>query len=606
MRISAFFSLEGMALCHILSFKFLCMLDVIWYTIRKDNVWGREGRIMAFKPLPIGVDSFEDIIRNGYYYVDKTLMIKALWDMKGKVNLFTRPRRFGKTLNMSMLQYFFENMGSDELNGKNRELFAGLKIMEAGELYTGLMGQYPVISLSLKSGKQATFDLSMAMLKRRIAEEFRRHQQIRDQIGDQRERFDRIMMEKGDLNDYLDAIAFLSSLLKQCYGKPAIILIDEYDVPLENAYFNGFYEEMIHFIRSLFESALKTNSSLEFAVITGCLRITKESIFTGLNNLKVISILSEFYGEHFGFTQAEVDDMLAFYRREKSRETLKHWYDGYLFGGKEVYNPWSVINYVESLMGNEDAFPKPYWSNTSGNSIVKDLVENANIEVRGEIESLIDGGTIEKQIHEEITYGDIYQSEDNLWNFLFFTGYLKKVEGRMEGNRQYMTMAIPNEEVKYTYENTVLSWFDAKIRQKDFSSLFEALEQGDTDKVEVILVENLMETISFYDYAESYYHGFLAGILRSGGDKYLVKSNREAGLGRPDIVLRTPSVRGRAFVIEIKIADSLADMEHQCQLALDQIERQKYREELLSEGFKNIWTYGISFWKKEVMVRRGG
>ena len=274
---------------------------------------------MEFKPLPTEIDDFKKIIDGNYYYVDKTLMIKELWDMRGEANLFTLPRRFGKTLNMSMLQYFFENTGSDELNGKNRELFIGLKIMEAGELYTELMGQYPVI-----------------------------------------------------------------------------ILIDEYDVPLENAYFNGFYEEMIQFIRSLFESALKTNSSLEFAVITGCLRITKESIFSGLNNLKVISILSEFYGEHFGFTQAEVDDMLAFYGREKSRETLKHWYDGYLFGGKEVYNPWSVINYVEFLMGNEDAFPKPYWSNTSGNSIVKDLVENANIEVRGEIENLIDGETIGK------------------------------------------------------------------------------------------------------------------------------------------------------------------------------------------------------------------
>ena len=475
--------------------------------------------------------------------------------------------------------------------------------MKAGDAYTGLMGQYPVISLSLKSGKQATFENSMAMLKRRIAEEFRRHQYIRDNIGDQRERFDRIMMEKGDLNDYLDAIAFLSSLLNQCYGKPAIILIDEYDVPLENAYFNGFYEEMLHFIRSLFESALKTNSCLEFAVITGCLRITRESIFTGLNNLKVISILDEFYGEYFGLTQAEVDEMLVFYGQEKNRETLKQWYDGYLFGGKEVYNPWSVINYVESLTGNEQAFPKPYWSNTSANSIVKDLVEQADIGVREEIENLIDGGTIEKQIHEDITYGDIYQSEDNLWNFLFFTGYLKKVEGRMEGNRQYMTMAIPNEEVKYTYENTVLSWFDSNIRQKDFSPLFEALEQGDTDTMETILAENLMETISFYDYAENYYHGFLAGILRTGGDKYIVKSNREAGLGRPDIVIRTPSVRGRAFVIEIKAADSLADMERQCQAALSQIKTQKYREEFLEEGFKNVWAYGICFWKKEVMVR---
>ncbi len=577
-------------------------VDLVYYKYRLGEM-GEEDCRMGYRPLPIGVDNFEDMRRNRYYYVDKTWMLKELWDRKGKVNLFTRPRRFGKTLNMSMIQYFFEHTGDEEQNEKNRGLFEGLNIMGAGEEYTGLMGRYPVISLSLKSAKQPDFELAMAMLRRQIASEFRRHERIRGQIGDQRERFDRIMQEKGNREDYVDALAFLSSLLKRCYGERVIVLIDEYDVPLENAYFAGFYEEMITFIRSLFESALKTNECLEFAVITGCLRIAKESIFTGLNNLEIISVLNELYGEHFGFCQDEVDKMLRDYGFSEKRETVKSWYDGYLFGKTEVYNPWSVINYVKSLTANQEAFPKPYWSNTSSNSIVKTLVEHADLGVRAEIENLIDGKTIEKQVHEDITYGDIYESQDNLWNFLFFTGYLKKVDSRMEGETQYMTMAIPNAEVRYIYRNTIMSWFEKSISKKDFTPLFTALEQGDTDTVETILTENLMETISFYDYAESYYHGFLVGLF-NGNNKYLVKSNRESGLGRPDIILKTPTVRGRAFVLEIKVADSIGDMEEKCQEAINQIQERHYQEELKSEGFQNVWAYGISFWKKEAMVRR--
>ena len=380
-------------------------------------------------------------------------------------------------------------------------------------------------------------------------------------------------------------------------------MIDEYDVPLENAYFQGFYEEMAGVLRSLFESALKSNPQLQFAVVTSCLRISKESIFTGLNNLSVISILSNQYDEHFGFSQQEVDRLLQFYRLEDHREIVKEWYDGYRFGECQVYNPWSVVNYIAEAIAGKESFPKTYWSNTSSNSIVKDLVEHADLELRTEIENLIAGQSIEKQVHEDITYEDIHESEDNLWNFLLFTGYLKATGSRMEGTRQYLSLEIPNMEVKYIYENTITAWFDRKIRAADLSPFYSALENGDTERMEQILTEILSESISFYDYAENYYHGFLAGLLRGNG-KYIVKSNRESGRGRPDLILRTPSVRGKAIILELKTADSLSDMEGRCQEALRQIEERGYRRDLEKEGFRQIDAYGICFWKKEAMVQR--
>lgn len=556
---------------------------------------------MNWKPLPIGVDDFRELIVNGYNYIDKTLLIEELYERKGKVTLFTRPRRFGKSLNLSMLQYFYEDTGDKKRNTENKRLFDGLKIMDAGKAIVGRMGKYPVISLSLKSAKQPTLILAMSMLKRQIAQEFARHQEIAAKIGNKRERFDRILQEKGADDDYVDALAFLSSLLKECYHQNVIILIDEYDVPLENAYLCGFYEEMMGFIRSLFETALKSNPSLEFAVITGCLRISKESIFTGLNNLNVISIISSQYDEYFGFSQQEVNRLLRDYGCEDDKALVKEWYDGYLFGSSQVYNPWSIINYLaESTAGR--SFPKPYWSNTSSNSIVKELVEHAGMEVRLEIEHLMAGLTIEKQIHEDITYSDVWESEDNLWNFLFFTGYLKMVSSRMEGEVRYMTMAIPNAEVRYIYRNTVLAWFDHKLKTTDLTPLYRAFDEGDTQGMETLLTELLSETISFYDYAENYYHGFVAGILKGNG-MYQVKSNRESGTGRADLILRTPSARGRAFVIEIKVADSLNAMEKGCDDALKQIKDKGYQGELFEVGFKNIWCYGICFYKKDAAVK---
>lgn len=376
----------------------------------------------------------------------------------------------------------------------------------------------------------------------------------------------------------------------------------------KNACFGGFYDRMVSQIRSLFESALKTNDYLEFAVVTGCLRISKESIFTGLNNLKVESITSLNYAEHFGFTPEEVEQMLRDYGLEGNLETVRKWYDGYRFGDAEVYNPWSVINYADSCYKDKNAFAMPYWSNTSSNSIVRDLVEHADLSVKQEIEGLIEGGTIEKPIHEDITYDDMHSTQDNLWNFLFFTGYLKKISQRQEGETIYMEMAIPNSEVRYIYKNAVLRWFEEKVEKKtekkELTSLYESLLNGNTEKMGEILSENLMETISFYDYQESYYHGFLAGLLRPMGN-YIVQSNRESGKGRPDILVRYPSVRGKAVILEIKAAKTYQELEKKCDEALRQIEEQKYEEGLRREGYKDILKYGVAFYKKECMVKAG-
>lgn len=556
---------------------------------------------MGWIPLPIGVENFEDLIQTGYYFVDKTLFIRELIDMKGKVNLFTRPRRFGKTLNMSMIRYFFE-MGKKD----HSDLFQGLKIMDAGEEYLAHMGQYPVISVSLKSMKQYSYELAYEMLKKAVGGEYSRHWEAVEASGRlsgaNLERYLRIRDLKGSEGDYADALKFLSECLYICTGRKSIILIDEYDVPLENAYFSGFYEKMVSVIRSLFESALKTNDYLEFAVVTGCLRISKESIFTGLNNLNVVSITNSSFAEHFGFTQEEVERMLQDYGLAENLETVRKWYDGYRFGETEVYNPWSVINYVNSCYHDKKAFAKPYWSNTSSNSIVKNLIEQADISVKQEIERLIEGGTIEKPIHEDITYDDMNSTQDNLWNFLFFTGYLKKISERQEGETIYMEMAIPNSEVRYVYKNAVLRWFEERTEKKELKPLYESLLNGKAGELAEILSENLMETISFYDYQESYYHGFLAGMLKNIGN-YIVQSNRESGNGRPDILVRYPSVRGKAVIIEIKVSKTYQGLEEKCDEALNQIEEQKYEEALRQEGYQDILKYGVAFYRKECLVK---
>lgn len=558
------------------------------------------------KAVAIGFEDIKEIIDKNRYYVDKTFMIRDLLDRGGKVNLFTRPRRFGKTLNLSMIRRFFEREitfdGKDISNGY---LFDNLEISSCGESYMAHQGKYPVISLSLKSAKQPTYEMAYKCLVDEIAKEYKRHIYVLsgERLTEhERKRFQTIMNHEGEGTDYVKALEFLSSCLMEYHEKKVIILIDEYDVPLENAYFGGFYEEMISFIRSLFESALKTNANLEFAVITGCLRISRESIFTGLNNLRIYSILSNQYADCFGFTEEEVKELLSSCQLKDNFVKVKSWYDGYRFGGREIYNPWSILNYVDTAMENHLAAPQRYWSNTSSNSIIRELVEGADAATRQEIEKLIAGEIIEKPVYEDITYDDIHESQDNLWNFLYFTGYLKSCRESFKGDTMYMELMIPNTEIRSIYKQTILAWFDKKIKACDRSELIHALENGDVEGAEKFVSEQLLDTISFFDYAENYYHGFLTGLLKGAG-KYLVVSNRESGNGRPDIILKAPSVRGFAIVLELKVADSFQQMEKECQKALAQIEDKKYETELRKEGYNDIRKYGVCFYRKECMIR---
>lgn len=557
-------------------------------------------------PMPIGIEFYKEMISKKYYYIDKTLLIRDLLEYNHKVTLFTRPRRFGKTLAQSMIKTFFEKeILADGTEADNSVYFQGKKIMGAGRKYLKHMGQYPVIFLSLKSAKQPAYEIAYEKICDFIAGEFMRHSYVLE--GDtlfpgQKREYCAIMERTASVSGYATAVYFLSKCLEKYHKQRVVILVDEYDVPLENAYLNGFYEQMASFVRSLFESAFKTNESLEFAIVTGCLRISKESIFTGLNNLKVVSVLDESYAEYFGFTQTEVDSLLEDYGIAHKKDEVKRWYDGYVFGCTEVYNPWSVINYVSDIVHRDTEFPKPYWSNTSSNSIVRELIENADEAARAELEELVDNGTIEKPVHEDVTYEDVYASQDHLWNFLFFTGYLKAIDKKFKSDKIYLSLKIPNREIRSIYMDKVTEWFGNKIKDINFHGLITALENGDCDKISEIITGQLMDTISFYDYKEDYYHGFLAGLLKQN-QKYSVKSNRESGLGRYGLVLKTCRIRqGRAFIIELKVAESFGGLEKGCKIALEQIAKSHYDSDLLNEGYTNIMRYGICFYKKECLV----
>ena len=561
------------------------------------------------KALPVGVENFEDLVKSEYYYVDKTMFIKEMLDLKGKVNLFTRPRRFGKTLNLSMLRYFFEDTGDKVKNEQNKELFRGMKITNAGEKYTEQMGVYPVINLTLKSAKQEDFENAYYTMQVEIASEFDRHRSVietgREKLTQKEyEQYIRIADEEADEKQVRGSLKLFSRCMYKITGKNTVILIDEYDVPLENAYFRGFYEKMVIFIRSLFESALKTNDYLQFAVITGCLRISKESIFTRLNHLKIISILDQQYSEHFGFTESEVLQMMQYYGVESRFSTMKEWYNGYIFGDTRIYNPWSVINYMSDLNTKLTVFPRSYWINTSSNDIIKDLIVRADRETKSQIETLLRGDTLDIQVHEEVTYGDMYSNNENLWNFLYFTGYLTKEKEYFKESIIFLKVLIPNIEVKTIYQSTILNWMKGNIKKENFHDLYQAIEDGNEDKMRDILNSQLFQTISFFDSAENFYHGFLTGIL-SQSENYLVKSNRESGDGRSDITVKSPSLRGRSFVLELKVSDSVDNLEVDAERALQQIYDRNYMEELKTEGYRKIDCYGISFYRKDCEVRFG-
>ena len=562
---------------------------------------------MVRKKLPIGIDGFEKIMTNDFYYVDKTLFIKELLQNWGEVNLFTRPRRFGKTLNMSMLRNFFE-VGSDPA------LFDGLKIAQEKELCEKYMGKFPVISISLKSVGGLKYDSAVAALRTVIGNEAGRFRFLRDSAKldeDDKNSYNQLInVEVKGNSKYaipedalIDSLKTLAQLLEKHYGQKVILLLDEYDVPLDKAFQNGYYDEMVNLIRSLFDNALKTNDSLYFAVLTGCLRISKESIFTGLNNPKVHTISDVRYDEYFGFTNADVDELLDFYGLSVYKDTIRDWYDGYHFGDTDVYCPWDVINYCDELLADPGAEPENYWANTSGNDLIRRLLKKANQSTRNDVEQLINGGTIIKPIRQELTYREVEDSIDNIWSVLYSTGYLT-CRRRVPGKK--MELALPNREVRELFIELVKDWFEAMTQADSgrISRFCAAFPAGDTDTIQEMLGDYLWESISVRDTAvrrnmkENFYHGMLLGLLQNQ-DSWLVRSNAETGEGYSDISIQTPDRTG--IVIELKYAED-GNLEKACGEALGQIEEKKYAEGLKRWGTKKILKYGIAFWEKECMV----
>ena len=577
-----------------------------WYNNNNKNpgkiTETSRGENMKHKPLPIGVEDFKRLVDNGYYFVDKTLMIKELLENKETVNLFTRPRRFGKTLNMSMLQRFFEATGKS-----NAYLFDGLKIATYPE-YMAYQGQYPVISISLKSMKQASYTDAFYMYKNLIAKEYEKHKIILESnqiLESEKEIFRNIMEQRADQNVYLNSIRTLSDILAKYYKKNVIILIDEYDVPLENAYHEGFYDDMTNLIRSCFESALKTNPSLEFAVLTGCLRVSRESIFTGLNNLKTYSITKNKFSQYFGFTQEEMQEILQTFSLEQYAETIAKWYDGYRFGLTEIYNPWSVLNCIDSYLQNDMVACEPYWSNTSSNRIVKRLIEESNERTKSMVEELINGTPIHTQIFEDVTYGTIDVNQDYIWSFLLFTGYLKIISCETVGDETYYDMVIPNVEIKSIYKNTIRSWFIDHINRDNRTDILESVIHADAEKLEDLLCTWLTNTISCFDEQENYYHGFVTGLV-SGFNGYMVVSNRESGNGRFDLVVKQRSRWHHAAILEFKVVEKYNQMTKACEDALKQIEEKDYEASLRDEQYENIAKLGICFCQKRCRVKSGG
>ena len=573
--------------------------------------------VRIVKKIGIGYEDYKRFIDEDMYYVDKTMLINDVINKGGEVTLFTRPRRFGKSLALSMLRTFFELEYDRDGNPVDKKrYFEGKRIMGASDETLSMMGKYPVIKLSLKSAKQPNFREAALQLRDEIVWEFDRHNYLKDSdklsetenqsfkelLSPQKR--DELIDEKDyrkEIDRYATAIKTLSICLKKYHDRNVIILIDEYDVPLENSYYEGFYKEMVSFIRSLFESALKTNDALEFGVVTGCLRISKESIFTGLNHLKINSVLDDTFSEGFGFTEQETERMLIDYGLEANIPEVKEWYNGYLFGDTQIYNPWSVISYVDSIVNDGRKFPRPFWANTSSNQIIRDMIWHADEAMKQELDVLIKGGTIEKQIHEDITYDDIHESEDNLWNFLFFTGYMKKVSERREDKYIYLTMKIPNAEIACIYESQIRGWFDKQVKDTDRGVLNKAVLEGDTEGIENYVSGLLARTISVFDSDESFYHGFFLSLLYNVPN-YSPRSNREEGDGRPDIVLYPNRPTDPAIIFEIKIRKKFNEMQDGLKEAYDQIRDKKYEEGILDDGYAGVISFGICFCKKSCIV----
>ncbi|RHO67661.1 hypothetical protein DW085_08015 [Clostridium sp. AF50-3] len=554
--------------------------------------------------LPVGIDGFEKIRRNGFYYIDKTELIEQLFLNWGEVNLFTRPRRFGKTLNMSMLKCFFE-IGTDS------SLFDGLYISEKQTLCEQHLGKYPVIFLSLKGVEGLNFSEAKRRCIQLIRREAERFYYLKDSerlLDLDKKKYHQLLDMKDqpeDVDIVISSIKTLSDLLYKHYGKKTVILIDEYDVPLDKAFQHGYYKEMIYFTRGLLGEALKTNDSLNFAVLTGCLRVSKESIFTGLNNFKILSITDTRFDEQFGFTDTEVRKLLSDYHLEDRFAEVKEWYDGYRFGKADVYCPWDVVNFVDRVKDDPEARPEAYWINTSGNDLVKRFIDKANKTTKNEIERLINGEAIEKELRLDLTYEEIDQSIENLWSVLFTTGYLTQT-GRTE--KGAYRLIIPNREVREVFRLQINEWFKKSIftNTERLTAFWKAFEEGDTEGIEQYLNRVLSNSISVFDTKarkeekESSYHNLLVGILTGNAD-WLVKSNVEAGDGFADIIVETDNPDA-GIVAELKYTKNFDEMRIACRKAMNQIRDRRYQEYLLNDDRRDIRLYGIAFCKKRCCV----
>ena len=542
------------------------------------------------KRLPIGIENFKELIDHKYYYVDKTMFIQDVCNEK--VILYTRPRRFGKTLNMSMLYYFFSIRQKE-----NAYLFNGLEISKCMDVVS-YQNQFPVIFITLKDMKNSSFDKQLVMFSLLIQEIISNHQELltSDNINSiEKERIARLYRGVQNEVELQNALKFIVSCLYHHYRKKVILLIDEYDVPLQNAYLNGYYDEMVNFLRNVFSAAFKTNDALEKGVLTGCLRIAKESIFTGLNNFRVISIFDEISNQRFGFTQSEIDMMLQDYQRKDYQKQMKEWYDGYQFGGCDIYNPWSALMYVDKLANTSRREPESFWANTSGNDIIYRYIKEANPKMRDEFDILAAGGMIEKAVKDDITYREMDQIS-NVYSFLLYTGYLKAIRCMDEDKRIYQLM-IPNKEIKRVFLSIFSEWFDEQVEHSG-NSFVEALMKEDLIQAADILNNILFQSISYFDYDEKFYHGLLIGML----SEYQTVSNGEAGLGRFDIAILPLSRMSRGVVLELKVAKQEEDLQKLSEEACRQIRDMKYIEGLQNKGYEDILGYGIAFYKKSCII----
>ena len=565
---------------------------------------------MSEYAMPLGISDFEKIRTNGYYYIDKTDMISQITTNRAEVTLFTRPRRFGKSLNMSMLQHFFD------ITEDSKAIFDGLRISENHTLCDEWRNQYPTILISFKTVDSINFENAVAQLKLVLSDLFSKYTYLlKNKVIDENDikKFMRIQSETPQISDIMDSLFFLTRLLNDYYQKKVILLIDEYDVPMAKGDANGYYREITDIMRSMFGKSLKDNTYIKIAVLTGCLKIAEESIFTGLNNLSVKTITDTDYEECFGFTSEEINRLLADTKLLAHQPIFKEWYDGYIFGNKEVYCPWDVLNYVDELQKNPYQLPMNYWANTSSNEAIKKFLQS-NFDVTKDFEILLGGGVVEKKINPNITYGNLTKDETNLWSVLYMTGYLTILSGslpRMTSSDPNevkgmfelpFKLKLPNKEIRMLFEETVVAWFKEKILADNRKELFEALWNGDSTKLAGIISRYLRSTISYHDYSEQFYHAFLTGLF-SGVNNVSVRSNLEVGEGRADVIVKN-EYTNQAVVIELKITDSPKKAPAKCDEALQQIENNGYAVPLAEDEGYEVIQYGAVFYKKRCFIKK--